>query len=59
MVQQKIFKYIKSKQTFKTIKKRRYLKIKDKIELVDGKRKISIEPSESIFRSKLSIKLFK
>ena len=30
----------------KQSKKRRYLKIKDKIELVDGKRKISIEPSE-------------
>ena len=31
----------------KQSKKRRYLKIKNKIELIDGKRKISIEPSES------------
>ena len=31
-------------------KKRKYLKIKNKIELVDGKRKISIEPDDSTFK---------
>ena len=32
-------------------KKRKYLKVLDKIELIDGERKISIEPNDDTFRS--------
>ena len=38
---------IKKKEVKKLNAKRKYLKILDKIELVDGKRKISIEPKET------------
>ena len=48
--------------TFKKIdlvaqsEKRKYLKIVDKIELIDGKRKISIEPNESSFEINFLLK---
>ncbi len=40
---------LKKDELKEQIKKRKYLKILDKIELIDGKRKISIEPNEKSF----------
>ena len=48
---------IKNVEKIDQPKKRNYLKIINKIELVDGIRKISIEPHNSSLGSKFPIKL--